>query len=63
MSKLELVSSYLKALQDKICSELSELDGSQFEEDQWQHKSGGGGAQGCWRMASLSKKVELIFLM
>ena len=43
MSKLELVSSYLKALQDKICSELSELDGSQFEEDQWQHKSGGGG--------------------
>lgn len=43
MTKLELVSEYLENLQDRICNELSALDGSQFEEDTWHHKTGGGG--------------------
>ena len=37
------VSTYLKSLQNTICDSISELDGSPFEEDAWQHENGGGG--------------------
>ncbi len=37
------VEQYLKALQDSICDGLSELDGHQFVQDNWQYPSGGGG--------------------
>ena len=40
---LDSVSAYLQDLQDEICSELSKLDGATFEEDCWQHATGGGG--------------------
>ncbi len=37
------VKSYLTSLQDSICKELSRIDGREFVEDAWQHKTGGGG--------------------
>ncbi len=41
----EQVSKYLKDLQDSICDSLSEIDGSCFVEDAWQHTSGSGGGR------------------
>lgn len=41
---LALVKSYLLELQDRICAELEDLDGSaKFVEDSWQREEGGGG--------------------
>ena len=37
------VKSYLLALQDRICQQLAELDGSDFVEDTWERDEGGGG--------------------
>lgn len=39
------VSKYLKDLQDSICDSLSEIDGSSFVEDAWQHTNGKGGGR------------------
>jgi len=39
------VSKYLKDLQDSICNSLSEIDGSSFVEDAWQHTNGSGGGR------------------
>lgn len=36
------VLDYLKDLQDRICNELSEIDGHAFVEDAWQHEKGYG---------------------
>ncbi len=41
----ERVANYLKSLQDSICSAISEVDGSQFVEDRWQHANGSGGGR------------------
>ncbi len=41
--QLASVKAYLIALQDQICSRLSDIDGLSFIEDAWQHKTGGGG--------------------
>jgi coproporphyrinogen III oxidase len=39
-----MVQTYLRSLQDDICSQLEALDGeARFHEDLWQHHSGGGG--------------------
>lgn len=40
---LEAVLTYLESLQDSICSELSNIDGTEFTEDQWTRAEGGGG--------------------
>ncbi|MGB1200029.1 MAG: oxygen-dependent coproporphyrinogen oxidase [Cognaticolwellia aestuarii] len=41
---IDTVVSFLKELQDKICSALEQEDGSgKFEEDNWQRAEGGGG--------------------
>lgn len=39
------VVTYLKSLQESICSALSEIDGSPFIEDAWQHAGGKGGGR------------------
>lgn len=40
----ETISEYLKSLQDNICDALQETDGkAKFQEDLWEHHSGGGG--------------------
>jgi coproporphyrinogen III oxidase len=40
---VQAVKDYLLGLQDAICSELSELDGSAFVTDSWDRPEGGGG--------------------
>ncbi len=40
---LEQAKSFFMSLQDNICKELSLLDGSEFEQDQWDRPEGGGG--------------------
>lgn len=40
----EQIATWLKGLQDRICTALEEADGSgKFQEDQWQRPGGGGG--------------------
>jgi len=43
--KIEVVSGYLKGLQDTICERFSELDDNSFVEDEWQHSNGSGGGR------------------
>lgn len=44
MSNLDLVKDYLTTLQDRICSELEQLDGAAtFARDAWDRPGGGGG--------------------
>lgn len=40
---LQTVINYLASLQNKICTELTQLDGSNFKEDEWIRAEGGGG--------------------
>ena len=40
---IQAVKDYLLGLQDSICSELSDLDGSEFATDAWKRPEGGGG--------------------
>src|SRR5690625_907743 len=41
---IDSVNTYLRQLQDRICSELETLDGqARFQEDPWQRPDGGGG--------------------
>lgn len=55
-NKIELVSRYLKDLQDTICKAFTELDQNDFVEDQWQHKNGSGG--GRTRVITGGKVIE-----
>lgn len=43
MVNIEAVKSYLLALQDSICAELSAEDGCEFTEENWTREQGGGG--------------------
>jgi coproporphyrinogen III oxidase len=45
MQNLESVKTYLLDLQDRICQQLSAIDGNSFKEDSWQHKQGSGGGR------------------
>lgn len=40
---LEQAKAFFMALQDNICNALTKLDGSEFEQDQWEREEGGGG--------------------
>ncbi|MDO6718859.1 oxygen-dependent coproporphyrinogen oxidase [Psychrosphaera sp. 1_MG-2023] len=40
---LDQVKSFFMSLQDQICEQLSTLDGTEFEQDQWIREEGGGG--------------------
>jgi coproporphyrinogen III oxidase len=39
----ERAEGFFKALQDRICSGLEEVDGTSFREDLWSREGGGGG--------------------
>lgn len=42
--KIQSVKNYLVDLQNRICSDLQKQDGkARFQEDEWQHRAGGGG--------------------
>lgn len=40
---ISAVKDYLEDLQDRICQQLSAVDGSSFQQDTWQRAEGGGG--------------------
>ncbi|MBS0848892.1 oxygen-dependent coproporphyrinogen oxidase [Citrobacter sp. JGM124] len=40
---LQAVKQFLLGLQDRICQQLSAIDGASFQEDVWQRQEGGGG--------------------
>lgn len=40
---LDQVKSFFMSLQDQICEQLSAIDSSEFEQDQWVREEGGGG--------------------
>lgn len=40
---LEQAKAFFMELQDKICAELTAVDGVEFEQDEWQRAEGGGG--------------------
>lgn len=40
---LQAVKQFLLALQERICQQLSSIDGAVFQEDNWQRQEGGGG--------------------
>ncbi len=40
---LEQAKAFFMELQDKICAELTAVDGAEFEQDEWQRAEGGGG--------------------
>lgn len=52
------VSNYLKQLQDQICAGLSELDGCQFQEDNWQRDTGLLGGGGRTRVLAEGNHIE-----
>lgn len=52
----EDVLAFLKSLQDKICSELSDIDGAPFVEDAWQYENGKG--YGRTRVLAAGKVIE-----
>lgn len=57
-----LVETYLRALQQKICSELEKLGGSQrFIEDQWSYSGGGGGNSRILESSSVFEKAGVNF--
>ena len=44
MLSKENIAEYFKTLQDNICQAIEATDGkARFQEDNWQHHSGGGG--------------------
>lgn len=50
------VANYLKSLQNNICKTLSDIDGTDFVEDAWQHANGSGG--GLTRVLSGGSVIE-----
>jgi len=59
---VEEVKAYMMCLQDDICKQLEDEDGSsKFQEDVWQHKSGGGGRTRVIKNGALIEKGGVNF--
>ena len=54
----QAVSEYLQSLQDRICESLSEVDGCQFEQDEWSRDTGPLGGGGRTRVLAEGKYIE-----
>lgn len=54
---VQAVKDYLLGLQDAICSELSELDGSAFVTDSWDRPEGVADVHACLQRVRLSRKA------
>ncbi|MGK7395374.1 MAG: oxygen-dependent coproporphyrinogen oxidase [Candidatus Cyclobacteriaceae bacterium M3_2C_046] len=53
----EQISAFFQTLQDNICQQLEEIDGSgKFREDKWQRKEGGGGKTRIFAHGNLIEK-------
>jgi coproporphyrinogen III oxidase len=58
----DLAETYLRTLQDRICTALEQLDGSaRFEEDAWQRAAGGGGRTRVLREGALFEQAGVNF--
>ena len=58
---LQAVLTYLESLQDKICNELSRIDGHKFVEDSWQREEGGGGKSRVLRNGNVFEQAGVNF--
>ncbi|MCS3431847.1 oxygen-dependent coproporphyrinogen oxidase [Klebsiella sp. BIGb0407] len=58
---LQAVKQFLLDLQERICQQLSALDGSVFQEDTWQRQEGGGGRSRVLRNGSIFEQAGVNF--
>ena len=58
---LEQVKTFFMALQDSICNQLSEVDGKEFEQDQWQREGGGGGRSRVLKAGNIFEQAGVNF--
>ncbi|NVK23771.1 MAG: oxygen-dependent coproporphyrinogen oxidase [Gammaproteobacteria bacterium] len=58
---LEQVKSFFMSLQDEICNGLTELDGKEFEQDQWTREEGGGGRSRVLKDGNLFEQAGVNF--
>ncbi|NWC66230.1 coproporphyrinogen III oxidase, partial [Cedecea sp. P7760] len=58
---IHAVKQFLLSLQDTICQQLSALDGSAFQEDNWQREGGGGGRSRVLRGGAVFEQAGVNF--
>ncbi|QRQ99689.1 oxygen-dependent coproporphyrinogen oxidase [Dyadobacter sandarakinus] len=59
---VETIESYFKGLQDRICNAIEDADGTgKFQEDLWEHHSGGGGRTRLIQAGSVIEKGGVNF--
>ena len=58
---LQAVKAFLLELQERICQQLSSIDGAAFQEDVWQRKEGGGGRSRVLRNGSIFEQAGVNF--
>jgi len=58
---LQAVKQFLLDLQERICQQLSSLDGTAFQEDNWQRQEGGGGRSRVLRNGTVFEQAGVNF--
>ena len=58
---LQAVKEFLLDLQERICQQLSAIDGAVFQEDNWQRQEGGGGRSRVLRNGSVFEQAGVNF--
>lgn len=58
---LQAVKQFLQDLQDRICQQLSLIDGTDFQEDNWQRQEGGGGRSRVLRNGHIFEQAGVNF--
>lgn len=58
---LQAVKQFLLDLQERICQQLSAIDGAVFQEDNWQRQEGGGGRSRVLRNGSVFEQAGVNF--
>lgn len=59
--QLQAVKQFLLDLQDNICQQLSAIDGTVFQEDNWQRQEGGGGRSRVLRNGAIFEQAGVNF--
>ena len=58
---VEQIKAFLLKLQDDICQQLADVDGSVFIEDSWQREAGGGGRSRVLRDGAIFEQAGVNF--
>lgn len=58
---IQTVKQFLLDLQDRICQQLSAIDGTEFQEDVWQRQEGGGGRSRVLRNGQVFEQAGVNF--